>query len=412
MKILLASSSFGGGGITSYALELIDKYSVGNDFYVMLGNDTKSPIKNKNVKIVYRNMSDISMANLKKTVEIINNEIKPDIVINSFAKVISLIAPYLNNNIKLITVSHSLKYIEAELAGMINKYIDKIIALSHSGKRYISKRFAIKDTDKISVIYNFVGEHPQAEEYRKRKLGNKTINIVYPGGCAGSKTPELVIRVLKELQKTDLNFKFYWMGGNYVHLSRHFPFLGVNDIRDFVKSDERIIFTGKIPREEANEIISNANIFFSPSRREGCPMSLIEAMRVGAICIVSDFPIANKEIIEDGVNGYVIPHMNIQGFVERIKDVINNHGEYSHIYDNSYKTFYETLRYENWKRQMDELINNPCTSHNSRRKHISTAKLRFDILKFKIRSRICKLDVTIHEDIRVLFSLYKLKKNN
>ena len=409
MRILLASSSFGGGGITSYALELIDKYSVGNDFYVMLGNDAKSPINNKNVKVVYRNMADISIGNLKKTVEIINNEIKPDIVINSFAKVVSLIAPYLNNNIKLITVSHSLKYIEAELAGMNNKYVDKIIALSHSGKRYISKRFSIKDTDKISVIYNFVGEHPQTEEYRKRKLGNKTINIVYPGGCAGSKTPELVIRVLKELQKTDLNLKFYWMGGNYVHLSRHIPFLGVNDIRDFVKSDERIVFTGKIPREEANEIISNANIFFSPSRREGCPMSLIEAMRVGAICIVSDFPIANKEIIEDGVNGYVIPHTDIQGFVKRIKDVINNHVEYIHIYDNSYKTYYEKLRYENWKRQMDEIINNPNTSHKARRKRISVAKLWFDILKFKIRSYICKLDVTINEDIRVILSLLKLK---
>ncbi len=410
MKILLCSSSFGGGGITSYALELINKYSVGNDFYVMLGDDTKSPINNKKVKIVYRNMSDISICNLKKTIEIINNEITPDIVINSFAKVISLIAPYLNNNIKLITVSHSLKYIEAELAGMNNKYVDNIIALSHSSKRYISKRFSIKDTDKISVIYNFVGEHPQACEYRKRKLENKTINIVYPGGCAGSKTPELVLRVLKELQKTDLNFKFYWMGGNYVHLSRHFPFLGVNDIRDFVKSDERIVFTGKIPREEANEIISNANIFLSPSRREGCPMSLIEAMRVGAICIVSDFPIANKEIIEDGVNGYVIPHTDIQGFVERIKDVINNHAEYIHLYDNSYMTYYEKLRYENWKRQMDEIINNPNTSHKARLKQISKAKLWFDIQKFKIRSYICKIDVTINEDIRVILSLLKFKK--
>lgn len=409
MRILLASSSFGGGGITSYALELIDKYSVGNDFYVMLGNDAKSPINNKNVKVVYRNMADISIGNLKKTVEIINNEIKPDILINSFAKVVSLIAPYLNNNIKLITVSHSLKYIEAELAGMNSKYVDNIIALSHSGKRYISKRFSIKDTDKISVVYNFVGEHPQGEEYRKRKLENKTINIVYPGGCAGSKTPELVIRVLKELQKTDLNFKFYWMGGNYVHLSRHIPFLDVNDIRDFVKSDERIVFTGKIPREEANEIISNANIFFSPSRREGCPMSLIEAMRVGAICIVSDFLIANREIIEDGVNGYVIPHTDIQGFVERIKGVINNHAGYSHFYDNSYKTYYEKLRYENWKRQMDEIINNPNTSHKSRLKQTSKAKIWFDILKFKIRTWICKLHVTVNEDIRVILSLLKLK---
>ena len=409
MKILLCSSSFGGGGITSYAHELIENYSAGNEFYVMLGSDKKSPIKNNKVKVLYYDRSDISIQNLKKAIKIINEEIKPDIVINSFAKVISLIAPYLNNNIKLITVSHSLKYIEAELAGMNNKYVDNIIALSHSGKRYISKHFSIKDTDKISVIYNFVGEHPNADEYCNAKKLNKTINIVYPGGCAGSKTPELVIQVLRELQKTDLNFKFYWMGGNYIHLSRHFPFLGVNDIRDFVKSDERIVFTGKIPREEANEIISNANIFFSPSRREGCPMSLIEAMRVGAICIVSDFPIANKEIIEDGVNGYVIPHTDIQGFVKRIKDVINNHAEYIHIYDNSYKTYYEKLRYENWKRQMDEIINNPNTSHKARLKQISKAKIWFDILKFKIRTRICKLHVTVNEDLRVLLSLSRLK---
>ena len=409
MKILLCSSSFGGGGITSYALELIDKYSVGNDFYVMLGNDAKSPINNKNVKVVYRNMADISIGNLKKTVEIINNEIKPDILINSFAKVVSLIAPYLNNNIKLITVSHSLKYIEAELAGMNNKYVDNIIALSHSGKRYISKHFSIKDTDKISVIYNFVGEHPNADEYCNAKKLNKTINIVYPGGCAGSKTPELVIRVLRELQKTDLDFMFYWMGGNYIHLSRHFPFLGLNDIRDLVKKDERIIFTGKVPREEANEIISNANIFFSPSRREGCPISLIEAMRIGAICIVSDFPIANKEIIENGKNGYVIPHTNINGFVERITDIITNHEKYSHIYENSYKSYKEGYCYDCWKTQMDNIINNSQTSHCTRRKSISEIALRMNVLKFKLSKFICKLDVTINEDIKVLLALYKLK---
>ena len=409
MKILLASSSFGGGGITSYAHELIDKYSVGNDFYVMLGNDQKDPIKNKDVKVVYHNMSDISIGNLKKAIEIINNEIKPDIIINSCARVVSLVAPYLNDNIKLITVSHSLKYIEAELAGINSKYVDRIIALSHFNKEFIRKKFSIKDAEKLSVVYNFVGEHPKATEYRNRKITNKTINIVYPGGCAGSKTPELVIRVLRELQKTDLDFKFYWMGGNYVHLSRHLPFLGVNDIRDFVKADERIVFTGRVPREEANELISKANIFLSPSRREGCPMSLIEAMRVGAICIVSDFPNANKEIIKDGVNGYVIPHKNIKGFVERIKDIVNNHAEYKCIYENSYKSYCEELRYENWKRQMDEILNNPQTLHNTRGNRVSDAKLMLSIFKFKMRTYRCKIDVTINEDIRVLLSLFKLK---
>lgn len=409
MKILLCSSSFGGGGITSYAHELIENYSVGNELYVMLGSEKKHPINNKNVKVLHHNMSDISINNLLNVTSIINNEIKPDIVINSFARVISLIAPYLNNSIKLITVSHSLKYIEAELAGMNSKYIDNIIALSHSGKEYIKKRFSIKDTKKISVVYNFVGKHPQAAEYRDKKKQNNTINIVYPGGCAGSKTPELVIKVLRELQKTDLDFKFYWMGGNYVHLSRHFPFLGINDIRKLVKEDKRIIFTGKVPREEANEIISNANIFFSPSRREGCPMSLIEAMRVGAICIVSDFPIANKEIIKDKTNGYVIPHNNINGFVKRITDIITNHEEYTHIYENSYKSYKEGYCYDCWKTQMDNIINNPQTSHCTRRKNISGITMRMNAIRFKLRKFICKLDVTINEDIKVLLALYKLK---
>lgn len=410
MKILLCSSSFGGGGITSYAHELIENFSIGNEFYVMLGSDKKSPIKNSKIKVLYHDMSDVSMQNIKRIIEIINEDIKPDIVINSFAKVISLIAPYLNNDIKLVTVSHSLKYIEAELAGMNNKYVDNIIALSHSGKRYISKHFSIKDTDKISVIYNFVGEHPNADEYCNAKKLNKTINIVYPGGCAGSKTPELVIRVLRELQKTDLDFKFYWMGGNYIHLSRHFPFLGLNDIRDLVKKDERIIFTGKVPREEANEIISKANIFFSPSRREGCPMSLIEAMRVGAICIVSDFPIANKEIIKDQVNGYVIPHKDIKGFVERIQDIIINHERYTHIYNNAYKTYKEELCFEKWVEQMEQIINNRGLTHKKRGTSISNIKLQYKIFKFKLRAKICKLDVTINEDIKVLLSLYKLKR--
>ncbi len=408
MKILLCSSSFGGGGITSYAHELIENYSISNDFYVMLGNDEKNPIKNKNVKVLYYNMSDITISNLKKVLKVINEEVRPDLIINSFAKAISLLAPYLNDNIKLITVSHSLKYIEAELAGMNSKYVDSIIALSHFGKEYIKKRFSIKE-EKISVIYNFVGEHPEAKKYCNFKKENRTINIVYPGGCAGSKSPEIVIRVLRELQKTNLNFKFYWLGGNYIHLSRHFPFLGINDIREFVKEDNRIVFTGKVPREEAEEIISKANIFFSPSRREGCPMSLIEAIRVGAISIVSDFPIANKEIIKDGVNGYVIPRKDINGFVERITDVIRNHEKYAHIYEASYKSYKEGLCFENWKEQMDEIIGNAPKSHNKRCEKISGMALRMDALKFNLRKQVCKLDVTVNEDIKVLLALYKLK---
>ena len=102
MKILLCSSSFGGGGITSYAHELKGNYSIGNEFCVMLGNEKKSPIQNRNIRIMYYDMSNISIQNQRTILKVINEDIKPDIIINSFATVISLIAPYLSNNIKLI----------------------------------------------------------------------------------------------------------------------------------------------------------------------------------------------------------------------------------------------------------------------------------------------------------------------
>ena len=70
-------------------------------------------------------------------------------------------------------VKNNVANIEAELAGMNSKYVDSIIALSHFGKEYIKKRFSIKE-EKISVIYNFVGEHPEAKKYCNFKKENRT----------------------------------------------------------------------------------------------------------------------------------------------------------------------------------------------------------------------------------------------
>ena len=116
MKILLASSSFAGGGITSYAHELINCYSEGNDFSVIIGNDEQCPIIKTGVKVYKYNCSDISFSNIRSIIKLINEEICPDILISSCAKVIALALPYLNDSIKIITVSHSLKYIEADIA--------------------------------------------------------------------------------------------------------------------------------------------------------------------------------------------------------------------------------------------------------------------------------------------------------
>jgi len=408
MKILFASSSFNGGGITSYAHEVISSFALVHEVCVMLGNDDKLPITTPGVKVYYYSMAVLTDSNLRAILKAINEDIRPDIIINSHAGAISLLAPYFNDNIKLVTVSHSLKYFEAELAGMNHKHVDKVIALSHYGKAYLQRRFGIGD-EKIDVIYNFVRKHPDADRYLAGKRGNERLKIVFPGGCAPSKTPELALKVVRELIKTDLQFDFYWLGGNMVHLSRYFKFLGLDKINELIDDDPRIHITGKIPREDAEEMISTANVFFFPSRREGCPMSLIEAMRVGAVCVVSDFNNANKEIIRDGIDGCVVNHRDVKACVERFVDIIKNHEAYDKFYDASRERYNSLLSVETWQDKMNSAVIDAPMGHCKRKAAPGKLALRLAVIRYKLAAMVCRAWVTIEEDISTLLRFYRLK---
>lgn len=411
MKILLCSSSFAGGGITSYAHELINCYSESNEFSVIIGNDEQNPITKYGVKVYKYDCSDISFENVSRIVQLINEKIQPDILISSCAKAISIALPYLNNNIKVITVSHSLKYIEADIAAFNYEYADAIIALSNYNKIYLDKTFSIKDNNKVQVVYNFVKEHPEAQSLLSNKKANKLVNIVFPGGAAASKTPEIVVKVLNHLIETNLDFKFYWMGATGIHLIKYFPFFTKRDIKNLVRKDPRVIFTGKVPRKEAEDIIANADIFLSPSRREGCPMSLIEAMRVGTISIVSDYDNANKEIIKNGINGFVIEHYDIDKFVDTIQNIITNKNQYLSIYDRSVETYFKELHFNVWKKNMDEIVFSSNTSHRERLEKVNKKNYIKNYRQFRKMQKKNNLLFLIQEPLHLLFKFQKFKRH-
>lgn len=412
MKILLASSSFAGGGITSYAHEIINCYSEGNDFSVIIGDDKQNPIVKERVKVYKYDCSDISYENISRIVTLINDTIQPDVLIVSCAKALAVALPYLNNSIKVITVSHSLKYIEADIAAFNYKYADVVIALSNFNKIYLDNTFGITDNKKVRVVYNFVKEHQQAKKLLSDKKVNKLVNIVFSGGAAASKTPEIVVDVLNHLLDTNLDFNFYWLGNTSIHLIKYFPFFKKRDIQNLVKKDKRVIFTGKVPRNDAEDIISKTDIFLSPSRREGCPMSLIEAMRIGTIPIVSDYDNANKEIIKNGINGFVIDHRNIDRFVEVIMSIITNKNDYFNIYDKAVETYFDELHFDVWKKKMDEILFSSSISHTDRMGKINQKDYNKNTSKFKKLQKKNNLLFLIQEPLPLLFKFQKYKKYN
>ena len=81
MKLLLTSSSFKGGGIASYAVELINSYAESYEICILIGDDSLYPLDKYNVKVYHYDMADTSEKNASEVLVLINQKIKQKIVI-------------------------------------------------------------------------------------------------------------------------------------------------------------------------------------------------------------------------------------------------------------------------------------------------------------------------------------------
>ena len=83
-----------------------------------------------------------------------------------------------------------------------------------------------------------------------------------------------------------------------------------------IDQNPRIISTGY--QQDVRPFLKSAQVFVFPSYREGFPNVVLQAGAMGVPCIVSDINGCN-EIIEDEVNGFLVPPKQIQPLVEKMQ---------------------------------------------------------------------------------------------
>jgi GalNAc-alpha-(1->4)-GalNAc-alpha-(1->3)-diNAcBac-PP-undecaprenol alpha-1,4-N-acetyl-D-galactosaminyltransferase len=83
---------------------------------------------------------------------------------------------------------------------------------------------------------------------------------------------------------------------------------------------DRIDFLGKI--KEMSKLYAEHGIFVMPSRSEGFPNALAEAMVCGMPCISFDFIAGPRDLIVDGVNGKLVEDGNIKALAKAIDQAI------------------------------------------------------------------------------------------
>jgi glycosyltransferase involved in cell wall biosynthesis len=79
---------------------------------------------------------------------------------------------------------------------------------------------------------------------------------------------------------------------------------------------------GKV--KEIDKCYAYAGMFVIPSRSEGFPNALAEAMTAGCCCIAFDFVAGPNEMITNGVDGILVPSGEIQKLAQAIDELIVN----------------------------------------------------------------------------------------
>lgn len=76
-------------------------------------------------------------------------------------------------------------------------------------------------------------------------------------------------------------------------------------------------------RTDVESVLAQNDIFCLISNYEGLPISIIEAMRAGMPVIASDVGGVN-ELIQDGLNGYLIPRGNLSELAEKLEYMLQH----------------------------------------------------------------------------------------
>jgi glycosyltransferase involved in cell wall biosynthesis len=83
----------------------------------------------------------------------------------------------------------------------------------------------------------------------------------------------------------------------------------------------RVSWAGGLARREVLARLADGDLFILPTRAEGLPVALVEAMGAGLVPIVSDIASGVPELVEHRVSGLRLPVGDVPGFADAIADL-------------------------------------------------------------------------------------------
>ena len=117
-------------------------------------------------------------------------------------------------------------------------------------------------------------------------------------GTLGRISPQKNPKAFNEIAASLPDYSFIWIGDG--------------ELRGDLTA-ANIEITGWLDRQDGLQQLNSCDVFLLTSKWEGLPISLLEAMCLKKLCIVSNIP-GNRSVIRDGRNGYLADTIDTYAF--------------------------------------------------------------------------------------------------
>lgn len=325
MKTLVVNDQYDSGGAARVAAilcnELIER---GYDVH-SVSSITKHPIRYElNDRVVLHDVDFsthgrgnfarlISLLRTAKDIRSVITEIQPDIIIaiqaNGF---IRTLLGKIGYRIPILAADHTsfarkMDFINTFTRHYLYKFADGLSILTKRDEKLLGDKYPQK-----RVIYNPL-TYPLLNQSTERQ---KTVLCVGRFDIWKIKGFDLIVDMWSELSQSHPEWKLVFAGTGKEE--------SVNYIKGLVhqfRLDDSVQFLGQV--DDMQTLYSHSGIFALPSRIEGFPMVLLEAMSQGCPCVAFNVGGASEEMIENGA-GFVIEDGDLKSFKNALSELMDN----------------------------------------------------------------------------------------
>lgn len=324
MRIVLVDTTLSGdlfGGAQTFLIKLLTGLGSANEVHLLSGG-----IPGPRVRSAMEGRKATTHSDLWNPAALVDdvtpsvaawlNHLRPDVFVVSVSPDIGwTVLPLLDPRIATLTIGHNDENTFYAPVKHYHSFLTRAIGVSEEiCRKYVEEcGMQVERVDWIPYGVETRDDEPVTSE-------SGPVKLVYVGRFENTqKRISDVVKIVKKLDETGIDFTFDMVGDG-----EEMPAVRSELSAQTEAGSVRV--HGWVDSSDVIEIMRSSEVFVLASAYEGFCISLTEAMANGCTPIVSDIRSGNKQLVTDGVSGFVVPVGDVDGFVDRIRVLAGDRG--------------------------------------------------------------------------------------